>query len=74
MLAAVGDLVDDFDRLSSIVKRLPRMAELAIQSKTQFGSSEMITEILLMMSANHQQIQVKRFSESTNYSVFEHIH
>lgn len=57
LLPQVEDLTDDLDRLNSIVKRLPRMAELAVQSKIQPNSNEMIIDFFLMMSANHQNIQ-----------------
>ena len=67
LLPATDDLADDFDRLNNIVKRLPRMAELTIQSKIQFNSSEMITEFLLMLSGNHQNIQVKSCQNVLSY-------
>lgn len=35
------------------------MAELAVQSKLQSNTNEMVLDFLLMMSANHQNIQVK---------------
>lgn len=59
LLPATEEMTDDFDRLNSIVKRLPRIAELVVQSKLQTNSSEMILDFLLMMSANHQSIQVE---------------
>jgi hypothetical protein len=34
------------------------MAELTIQSNIQFNCTEMILEFLMMISANHQNIQV----------------
>ncbi|XP_046635826.1 protein MMS22-like [Daphnia pulicaria] len=57
LLPTVAEWTDDFDRLNSIVKRLPRMAELTIQSNIQFNGTEMILEFLMMISANHQNIQ-----------------
>lgn len=58
LLPSVEELEDDFDRLNSIVKRLPRMAELTVQSNIQFNCKEMILEFMMMISANLQNIQV----------------
>ena len=58
LLPSVEELEDDFDRLNSIVRRLPRMAELTVQSNIQFNCKEMILEFMMMISANLQNIQV----------------
>ncbi len=63
LLPSVEELEDDFDRLNSIVKRLPRMAELTVQSNIQFNCKEMILEFMMMISANLQNIQVTRITQ-----------
>ncbi len=49
------------ERLNGFIRRLPRFAELTIQCSKLIQSStppEMILELLMMMSAHHQSIQV----------------
>lgn len=51
----------DLERLNVVIRRLPRMAELAVQSKMQLNPrAEMLIEFILMISTNHQHIQVRQ--------------
>ena len=53
------ELKEDMDVLNSVVRRLPRMAELAVQSQTKFNQSdEMILSFLQMISSSYQNVQV----------------
>lgn len=62
LLPASGELRADVEKLNGYVRRLPRMAELAVQCSNKLQSSGtemmMILEFLLMISANHQSVQV----------------
>jgi len=62
LLPASTEYRQDLERLNVVIRRLPRMAELVVQSKMQINPrAEMIMEFLLMISTNHQNIQVSSF-------------
>lgn len=58
------------DVLNNIVRRLPRMAELTVQSQIKFNhSNEMVLSFLQMISSSFQNVQVHK-----NVSLFHTIY
>ena len=59
LLPASIEYRPDLERLNAVIRRLPRIKELVLQSKMQSNPrAEMVLEFMLMISTSHQNIQV----------------
>lgn len=66
---------DRVEKINNVIRRLPKMAELAVHSKITPNRGEMIVDFLLMLSASLQNIQVSNHISfklgSCNKTLFE---
>ena len=59
LLPTCYEFKEDIELINGVVRRLPRMAQLSVQSQMKLDSNdEMILSFLPMISANYQNAQV----------------
>ena len=63
LLPSVSECAQEVEMLTSVVRRLPRIAELCVKSKVKAAkSNDFLLEFIQMISAVHQSIPVSNWN------------